>query len=84
MICSYWFSLELDIEREDGLPIRGQVEVEYEVWPPEPDVGFHGRVEVVGVSRSGRPIKRLDRYLLRNKGDWLDGLAEDDWNSRDG
>lgn len=79
----YWFQVELDLEYR-GLPVRGMVEVDYEYYEPEYDVGFYGSVEVVGVSRYGTPIRRLERWLLRTHGDWLDELASYHWANQDG
>lgn len=79
----YWFPVELDFEFR-GLPVRGQVEVDYEYHEPERDVGFFGSVEVVGVSRNGTPIRRLEKWLLRTHGKWLDERAAYDWANRDG
>lgn len=84
MIRCYSFDLMLDVERNDGLPIKGPVCVEYEYTPPELTTGFRGRIAVVGVSKSGGPMRRLEKYLLGHHADYLDDLACYDWNERDG
>lgn len=79
----YWFPLWLDLEFK-GLPVTGHVEVDYEYEPPDRSVGFHGSIEVVGVSRFGTPIRRLEKWLLAKHREWLEDQAVYDWMNRDG
>lgn len=80
---SYSFFLELDLER-NGTPFRGEVLVQYEVHDADASVGDNGGVEVVGVSRTGRPIRRLERFLLTHYADYLAEMALNDWIDRGG
>lgn len=84
MVRRYSFDLILDTQRVNGLPIRGAVCVEYEYTPPDVATGFRGRIAVVGVSKLGRPMRRLEKYLLSHHADYLDEQACYDWIERDG